>query len=209
MIKERDSVKIDYVGMVDNKVFDSTDEKEAKNAGIFKEKEKYEPITIIVGAGHVIKGLEKALVGKKKGDEFEVEIGPEEGFGKRDGGRIKLIPMTPFKRDKVKPYAGMVVNVDGAVGMVKSVSGGRVIVDFNHPLSGKKLKYKVWVRDLITDQNERLKELFKYHTGKDSEISGKEIVFSGEIPEFIKSKVFEDAKKHLGMDEIRFIEVWK
>ena len=209
MIKEKDSVKIDYVGMADNKAFDTTDEKTAKDSDLINEKRQYKPVTIIIGAEHVLKGLDKSLIDKKKGDKLEINIDPEDGFGKRDPDQIKLVPMAPFKRDKVKPYVGMVLNVDGRVGMVKSVSGGRVVVDFNHPLSGKKLKYTVWVRDVIKEDSDRLKGLFEYHTGLDAEIKTNDIIFKGGMPSPVKSRAFEDAEKYLGKKKLRFIEVWK
>ncbi len=209
MIKQGDSVKIDYTGTDSGRVFDTTNEDVAKKENIFTEKGNYESVTIIIGAKHVLNGLEKAIIGKKKGDKFEVEIDPEDGFGKREGDKIKLVPMTPFKKDKVKPYTGMVVNIDGAIGTVKSVSGGRVIVDFNHPLSGKKLKYKVTVLDIVTGKDNQLKGLFKYHTGKEADIDDNNIIFKGDLHSVIKSRIFEDAKKWLKINEVKFVEIWK
>ena len=45
--------------------------------------------------------------------------------------------MSAFKKENITTQPGLQITVDEAVGMVKTVSGGRVIVDFNHPLSGK------------------------------------------------------------------------
>ena len=49
------------------------------------------------------------------------------------------------------------MNVDGKYGIVKSVSGGRVIVDFNHPLSSRDLVYEVEVKRIVTDKTEMVK----------------------------------------------------
>ncbi len=209
MIKKGDSVAIDYVASENNNVFDTTIKKVAEENKILKENAKYEPITIIVGAGHVIKGLEESLIGKKEGEEYEVEIEPEKAFGKREPEKMKLIPMAPFKRDKVKPRPGMMVNIDGMVGVVASVSGGRVIVDFNHPLAGRKIKYKVWVRKILKNKEEKIKGIFNFYTGMDALVEGNEIIFKGDVPSRIKERIFGDIKKYLGVDEVRFVEVWK
>ena len=39
------------------------------------------PLVYLHGAGNIIVGLEKALVGKQAGDEVEVSVEPEEAYG--------------------------------------------------------------------------------------------------------------------------------
>ena len=56
----------------------------AEEAGIKLENKNYGAIPIIVGGGHVLKGLDEALIGMEEGEEKTVEITPEEGFGLRD-----------------------------------------------------------------------------------------------------------------------------
>jgi FKBP-type peptidyl-prolyl cis-trans isomerase 2 len=46
------------------------------------------------------------------------------------------------------PYPGMIVSVNRLRGKVLSVSGGRVRVDFNHPLAGKTLRFDVEVVEI-------------------------------------------------------------
>jgi FKBP-type peptidyl-prolyl cis-trans isomerase SlyD len=42
-----------------------------------------EPLYFIHGTGSIIPGLEKALIGKAKGDKVSVTIAPEEGYGEK------------------------------------------------------------------------------------------------------------------------------
>ena len=56
-----------YTGKVGDNVFDTTDEDEAKKAGIHSASAVYGPVTICVGQKHVIVGLDEELVGKKAG----------------------------------------------------------------------------------------------------------------------------------------------
>ncbi len=68
-IKDGDFVKLSYTGTANGLVFDTTDEEEAKTAGIHSPSAIYGPVTICVGQKHVITGLDEELVGKKVGTE--------------------------------------------------------------------------------------------------------------------------------------------
>ena len=56
----------------------------------------------------------------------------------------------------------MAFNFDGRIGKVISVSGGRILVDFNHPLAGKKLIYDIKILKKIEDQNEKTKSFIDF-----------------------------------------------
>jgi peptidylprolyl isomerase len=60
---------------------------------------------------------------------------------------------------------GMQINIDNTIGIVKTVSGGRTLVDFNHPLAGKDLFYKVKINKKITDDKEKLSSYIKLSLG--------------------------------------------
>jgi len=82
-------------------------------------------------------------------------------------------------------------------------------VDFNHPLAGKKLHYKVKVLGVVKGKEKKLGELFKFHTGREGKVEGNQIFYEGEVPEVVKRRIFEDAKKWLGVKELLFTQVWK
>ena len=209
-IKENDFVNIDYIGKTEGKIFDLTDEKLAKEEKIYDEKREYGPVTIVVGAGHLIKGIDESLIGKKVGDEFEINIEPEKAFGKKNAKLLKIIPEKIFKTQEVKPQPGMMINVDNAVGYVVSVSSGRVIVDFNHPLAGKELNYKIKVNKKIEDKKEQIQELLDLFVGKkDFEIELKEnkaeIKYNGEkkLNPKMKEVIEKEIKKYVEIKEIK------
>ena len=85
-MKNGDFVEIQYIGKIKDtgKIFDVTDETKAKQANIYNEGNKYEPVKIIVGAGHVIRGLDESLLDIEVGETKTFDIPPEKGFGKRD-----------------------------------------------------------------------------------------------------------------------------
>ena len=50
---------------------------------------------------------------------------------------MQLVPMSEFKKQGIKPQVGMAITSEGNTGIIRSVSGGRVRLDFNHELAGK------------------------------------------------------------------------
>jgi FKBP-type peptidyl-prolyl cis-trans isomerase SlyD len=110
-----------------------------------------EPLTYIQGGGQIVPGLEKELTGLKVGDEKKVTVKPEEGYGAVDAKLFQELPKENFPPEALKA---------GAMLMVKSKEGGThpirvaevkektVLVDLNHPLAGKTLKFDVKVKDI-------------------------------------------------------------
>ncbi|MGB8232936.1 MAG: peptidylprolyl isomerase [Methanobacterium sp.] len=164
-VKEGDFIRLEYTGKVQEtgNVFDTTDESVAEEAGIKLDSKTYGAIPIIVGGGHVLKGLDEALIGMEEGEEKTVEIAPEEGFGLRDPKLLQLIPMGEFKKQGMKPEVGMAITSDGVTGIIRSVSGGRVRVDFNHELAGKNLVYNIKVVKEIEDDIDKVKSMIELH----------------------------------------------
>lgn len=162
-INEGDFVEIEYTGRLkeDEFVFDTTDEKIAKKSGSHNPKMEYGPLTICIGQGNVLAGLEQALIGKETGKKYTIPITPEQGFGKKSAKLVELIPTNKFKKDRVQPMPGLQVNIDGRIGTIKTVSGGRTLVDFNHPLSGKDLVYEVKVFNKITDPRKKIGSILR------------------------------------------------
>jgi FKBP-type peptidyl-prolyl cis-trans isomerase 2 len=164
-VKEGDFIRLDYTAKIEETgdVFDTTDEAVAKEAGILVENKSYGAIPIVVNGGHVLKGLDHALIGMGEGDEKTVEITPEDGFGLRDPKLMQLIPMGEFKKQGMKPEVGMAITSDGTTGIIRSVSGGRVRVDFNHELAGKNLVYDIKVVKVIDDDIDKIKSMIELH----------------------------------------------
>jgi FKBP-type peptidyl-prolyl cis-trans isomerase SlyD len=210
-IKNNDFVKLDYVGRVDGKIFDLTKEDVAKKEGIFNEKTKYGPVTIVVGAGHLLKGIDEVLVGKDVGDSFSVDIEPEKAFGKKNAKLIKIIPERSFREQKVKPYPGMQVNIDGILGIVISAGGGRIIVDFNHPLAGKTLNYEISVLEKVEDKAKQVASLVEMYTNVKPEVeiaedSVKIIMNEAKnLSEKAKTHIEEEIKKYAGLKKVEFL----
>ncbi|MFQ6009622.1 MAG: peptidylprolyl isomerase [Candidatus Aenigmatarchaeota archaeon] len=196
-----DFIRISYTGKI-------------KEGG--QEFDKGEKIPVVVGAGYVVKGLDEALQGMEIGDKKTVEISPDKAFGERKPELIKLVPESEFKKHDTKPYPGMFIKAENMQGRVLSVSSGRVKVDFNHPLAGKVLVYDVEINSKIEDAEEKIRAVFEFYTRTPSEklkLEMKEgeveIYVAPIIHAVIKKRIAEDIIKFIGLEKVKFAEVFE
>ncbi|MDO8628698.1 MAG: peptidylprolyl isomerase, partial [Nanoarchaeota archaeon] len=156
LIKKNDFINVDFIGKITETgdVFDVTQEDLAKKYNVHSPKAHYHALTICVGEKHVVPGLDEFLEGKEPG-KYSVNLTPEQAFGKKDPKLMRLIPLNVFHKHNMRPEVGLHINMDGAIGVVRSVSGGRVIMDFNHPLAGKNVTYDITINKLETDPKEK------------------------------------------------------
>lgn len=160
-VKKGDFIEIDYDGKLpDGTVFDSTDAKKLDH----EEHESHEhgPAIICIGEHQVLAGLDHFLDGKDVGRHYSITLKPEEAFGKKDAKLIKLVPLDDFHRQKIEPQPGLTVSFDQELGTVMRVSGGRVMVNFNHPLAGRDVIYEVKINKKIEDKNLQLQSYLKF-----------------------------------------------
>lgn len=195
MIKKGDIIELSYTGRLENgEIFDTTDPKIIKNA---------KDVIIKVGNGEVVEGLDEALQDKEVGKEYEVTIPPEKGFGKRDPALIRVYPLAEFRKHKIDPYPGLAIELDGLYARVKSVSGGRVTVDFNHPLSDHTLKYTFKIiRKFETSKDIANAVLAKYNiSGVIKEENDKLVlVYKGKHTKEIEKRLKEIFKNYANLD---------
>lgn len=142
-------------------LIDTTSEAEAKLYKKYVEGAIYEPEVVIVGEGRFFQGFEESLEMCEVGVEKEFEIPPEKGYGFRDPTKIKTFPRRIFEKQNIRPEVGKEVRVNDDIGRILAVEGGRVIVDFNHPLAGKALKLKIRVLKVVSDPVEAVRYLVK------------------------------------------------
>lgn len=202
MIKKHDFIEVDYTGkLASGEVFDTTKESVAKEAGIHNPDASYKPVVVCVGEQQILPGLDEFVLGKEPGT-FTVELPPEKAFGKKDAKLMRMIPMSQFKKQNIQPVPGLQLNIDDRIGTVRTVTGGRVVVDFNHPLSGKDVVYELTINKLVTDKRVIAESLMRHWMGVDviaSERDGKIVVnLPAQLPEQLtnelKKKVKELAK---------------
>lgn len=178
-IQEGDVIRLNYIGRIEGEVFDTTIEAEAEKAGIKNPKKDYAPIVIRVGSGHVIPGLDEALVGKEIGEENEVEVPAEKGFGPHDPKLIESVSTNNFRE---KPKPGMRVQTGEREGVVVNVVGKRAVIDFNHPLAGQTLSYTYTIEGVVEDVVEKAQGFIKLFSGRDMDVAFKDGVLTVNLP---------------------------
>ncbi len=178
-LKEGDVVEVEYTLKVKDtgEIIETTDEKLAKEAGIYSERERYGPRIVVIGEGSLLPGLEEALKEMEVGEEKEIEIPPEKAYGPRDPSKVKIVSLGEFRKAGIRPEPGMVVEYKGMPAIVRSVSGGRVILDFNNPYAGKTIIAKVKVLKKAENEDEKIAMLIKRRLGEtEYKVEGDKII---------------------------------
>ncbi len=155
-LKKSDFIEIEFTGKTrEGQVFDSNIKEELEKINPDYSKEQIKPFVYSLGQGMFLEGVDEFLIGKEPG-KYNLELSPEKAFGKRNAEMVKRVPLKNFTENKINPVPGMSMNFDGKMGRILSVSGGRVLVDFNHPLSGKEVVYDVNVKRVVEDLDEKI-----------------------------------------------------
>jgi len=114
--------------------------------------EPKDPLTYLHGEGQIVPGLEAALAGLQPGDQRQVVVKPEEGYGEHDPRGLQEVQRTAFPQG-FNPEVGMELTAEGENGepvpfSIREVRPDSVLIDLNHPLAGKTLYFDVTVRDV-------------------------------------------------------------
>lgn len=124
-----------------------------ENGNILDSSDGKGPMIYAHGQGQIVPGLEKALAGMKTGEQKTVTVKPEDGYGQPDPQAFQEIPRDKFPAESLK--VGAVLTARSQDGMpirmrVHDIKDKVVLVDFNHPLAGKTLTFKVKVTEIKT-----------------------------------------------------------
>lgn len=132
MIQEGSVVKVHYTGKYSNgDVFDTSSGKD--------------PLQFRIGAGQIITGFERALIGKNLGDYVNVHITPEDAYGPF---RQELVVKVPKDRMPGPVEVGQTLqafsddNQPVSVEVIE-IQDEFVVVDGNHPLAGQELVFDI------------------------------------------------------------------
>lgn len=143
MIEQGNIVSVHYTGkFTDGSVFDSSEERG--------------PLRFKVGSGQLIPGFEIAIMGKEVGDKVTTNIAPEDGYGLV---REDLIINVPLDKMPGEVEVGQTLEAQGDNGhsaqvLVKEINEDHVIIDGNHPLSGKELVFEIEVVSIETENEQ-------------------------------------------------------
>lgn len=132
--KNGNTVQVHYTGkLADGTIFDSSVGRE--------------PLEFTLGAGQLIPGFEKAVLGMKVGEKKIVTIPADEAYGPHRDEQVVEIPREELPSD-LTPQVGqqlVVTQQDGRqiIVVITEVSDKTVTIDANHPLAGKDLTFEI------------------------------------------------------------------
>lgn len=138
MIQDNSTITLHFSLSLENgDVVDSTFEKQ--------------PATFTFGDGSLLPSIEKRLLGLMVGTKDTFTLKQEETFGAKNPQNIQRFKPSDFSEDQLEE--GMMFSFADAAGgelpgVVKSVSDELVEIDFNHPLAGHTLLFKVEIIDV-------------------------------------------------------------
>ncbi len=131
-----------------------------------------EPLEYLHGYKNIIPGLENELTGMAVGDEKQVTVLPEQGYGLRNPENVAEYPRDSFP-DSLKLEVGEpLVMQDSESGdsyqaYITEIEANTVKLDFNHPLAGERLHFKVKIAGLREPTSEELSHGHVHHAGHD------------------------------------------
>ena len=232
-IEQGDFVLINIIGKTQKgRIFQVSTIDDAKKAGIYDEKKEqlYTPEFVIVGKpGFLNEGLMETIENLNYFEKKSVRIPPTKAFGKREAAKIERIGIAKFRKmneGKNPEFGQDFVKKDGQRGTVTNITQGRVIVDYNHPLSGQTLDYNIEVIDKIDDFNEKI-EYFILNKGIPQQsvadfkanYNKKEKSIEFTIPKMylfqnltmFKFGLAMDLQRHMEeeIDDVKFIEIYE
>ena len=117
------------------------------NGNLLDSSDESKPLTYLHGAGNIIPGLEKALIGKTAGSTCQVSVEPADGYGEFRQELIQTVDRSAFQGVETveEGMAFQAQTQEGAMQhiIIKKVEGDQVTIDANHPLAGKLLNFDI------------------------------------------------------------------
>ncbi|MGD2186772.1 MAG: peptidylprolyl isomerase [Desulfobacterales bacterium] len=135
---------------IENGVFVSLHYKGTLQDGkIFDTSEGRNPLEVQMGAGQLIAGLEKALMGMSLNEKKVLTIEPEEAYGQIDKNLTHSFARSEIPAE-LDPEVGQVVALTSPEGQqvpaqIIDVDNEKVVLDLNHPLAGETLTFDIEV----------------------------------------------------------------
>ncbi len=109
-----------------------------------------EPVSLTIGDGSLLEGFEKVLMNLRAGDTRTAHLEPEQAFGEWNADNVQTFSTAQFAATGSSPEIGMMMEFEDKgkntlPGVVSNVTADDVEVDFNHPLAGQPVLFKVQI----------------------------------------------------------------
>jgi FKBP-type peptidyl-prolyl cis-trans isomerase SlpA len=111
------------------------------------------PATLQLGSGELAPPLEAHLNGLPVGARRIFTLGPEEAFGPHNTQLLQRLPRAELPAaGKIELHALVEFVAPGGgkfTGMIRELDADSALVDFNHPLAGKTIRFEVEVVGIL------------------------------------------------------------
>ena len=222
--KKGQLILLDYTAKIKDsgEIFETTIEDEAKKHSLHDPNVKYMPKLVSIGEAWVLKGLDDALSETTAGDKKTIEVSPDKGFGERDKGKVRMIPLRKLGEDAEKVSVGDTVEIDNKKGIIRYIGSGRVQVDYNHRYAGKTILYDINITKSLDSDDDKISEILKSRlpvendkiiykkNGTTVDVTIPEEIFRADglaiIKHFIQTDLFKFASS---LTKVNFVETYE
>ena len=109
-----------------------------------------EPVSLTIGDVSLLPGFEKVLMNLRAGDTRTSHLEPEQAFGEWNPDNVQTFSRTQFAVASGDPEVGMMMEFEDKgkntlPGVISAVREDEIEVDFNHPLAGQPVLFKVQI----------------------------------------------------------------
>jgi FKBP-type peptidyl-prolyl cis-trans isomerase 2 len=132
------------------------------NGELFETSQETGPLEFQIGDNTVLAGFNNGVIGMQVGESKEIILSPEEAYGPKRPELIDIFPSSSFAPEmKIEPglIIGITMEKDGKEHKVPAeiveINDQGVKLDFNHPLSGQEITYKITL-DALEDGEQAL-----------------------------------------------------
>ncbi len=113
---------------------------------------------IFESMGNIFPKVEEFIYSAKDNEEKTFKLDAKDAYGVREKDLLRIVPLSNFKENKINPFIGLAIQSEDMYGVVKSISGGRVLVDFNSPHADKNVEVYVKKLNALNDL-EKIKQI--------------------------------------------------
>jgi FKBP-type peptidyl-prolyl cis-trans isomerase SlpA len=106
------------------------------------------PATLQLGNGELLPNLERLLAGLESGTRQQFTLAPEEAFGPHNPDLVERVRREHMPDEEIEALSIMEFTApDGSrySGLVREIDATSALIDFNHPLAGKTIRFEVEV----------------------------------------------------------------
>lgn len=113
------------------------------------------PLEFTLGDGTIMPAFEAAVLGMAAGESKNIKVPPQNAYGQRNEELVHTVPRSAVNTQAALVpgmVIGMTMERDGKAhqvpAMITGVNGDQITVDFNHPLAGQELIYRITVQSV-------------------------------------------------------------